>query len=840
MAIKKSEMYTSLYESCDKLRGGMDPSLYKNYILTLLFVKYISDKYAGMKYAPIKIPEGCGFEDFLKLRNTKNIGEEIDKALQRLSNHPENGQLSGMFRDVHFNDESKLGKGDEMVKKITKLLNIFTRPEFNFKNNKASGDDILGDAYEYLMRSFAVDSGKSKGQFYTPAEASRVLAGVLGISGIKLRENGEEGSVYAPACGSGSLLIRAANEAGCTVGIYGQEYDPVTAGLAKMNLVLHNMADGVIEAGNTFSDPRFLDEVDGRNELRKFDFVVVNPPFSLKNWTDGYVDYGRTAGWGEKPPEKNGDYAWVMHVMKSLKAEGRAAIILPLGVLFRGNAEEVIRKTIVDRGFLEGIIAFPPNIFFGTGIPACVLVITRASATMRGGVFMIDASRDFVKDGDKNRLRERDIEKIVSTYRDKRQEPHYSRFVQWGEIKQKNGYNLNIPRYIDSGIKEDVQDIDGHLNGGIPSADIDGLAKFWTAFPSLRGKLFKPVRTGYEALNCPPDGVRNAIRDDKEFKMYALKVAEAFKKWADGTRERFAGIGTTTEVKHFIKAPSMELIDAFRDIGLLDIYDVYEVLLSYWTGVMSDDVYLIADAGYAVGREIEVFVKEQLDKATGEPKLDKNGNPKVTVTGWDGKVIPRAILDRVYFAAEVAAKKKAESDAEEKASAFDEYVEEQTQEDVGDGKAGCLFDYLCKGEDGEASDDKVKVDAKKLNAAYKRLKKEKPQDEETLALAKYFELEAAKKEATKAAKEAAKKLEELEKAKYPALTDEELTTLIVDEKWLGSVRSGIDSLYDAVSNRLAERIAVLASRYESTLGELDREGADLEKSVAAHLKEMGY
>lgn len=255
---------------------------------------------------------------------------------------------------------------------------------------------------------------------------------------------------------------------------------------------------------------------------------------------------------------------------------------------------------------------------------------------------------------------------------------------------------------------------------------------------------------------------------------------------------------------------------------------------------MSDDVYLIADAGYAVGREIEVFVKEQFDKATGEPKLDKNGNPKVTVTGWDGKVIPRAILDRVYFAAEVAAKKKAESDAEEKASAFDEYVEEQTQEDVGDGKAGCLFDYLCKGEDGEASDDKVKVDAKKLNAAYKRLKKEKPQDEETLALAKYFELEAAKKEATKVAKEAAKKLEELEKAKYPALTDEELTTLIVDEKWLGSVRSGIDSLYDAVSNRLAERIAVLASRYESTLGELDREGAELEKSVAAHLKAMGY
>ena len=835
MAIKKSEMYSSLYESCDKLRGGMDPSLYKNYILTLLFVKYISDKYAGMMYAPIKIPEGCGFEDFLRLRNTKNIGEEIDKALQRLSNDPANGQLTGMFRDVHFNDESKLGKGDEMVKKITKLLNIFTRPEFNFKNNKASGDDILGDAYEYLMRSFAVDSGKSKGQFYTPAEASRVLAGVVGISGIRPRENGEDWSVYDPACGSGSLLIRAANEAGCTVGIYGQEYDSVTAGLAKMNLVLHNMATGVIEAGNTFSEPRFIDEVDGKSELRKFDFVVVNPPFSVKNWKDGYVDYGRTAGWGEVPPEKNGDYAWVMHVMKSLKQDGRAAIILPLGVLFRGNAEETIRRTIVDRGFIEGIIAFPPNIFFGTGIPACVLVLTRASAMMRGGIFMIDASRDFVKDGDKNRLRERDIEKIVSTYRARREEPHYSRFVQWGEIKTRNGYNLNIPRYIDCGVREDVQDINGHLNGGIPTADIDGLDKFWAVFPSLRGKLFKTIRPGYEALNCSPDEVCNSIRDDREFKMYALKVAESFKKWADRVRERFATIGTTTDVKHFIHAPSMELIEVFRNVGLLDIYDVYEVLLSYWTGVMSDDVYLIADGGYAVGREIEVFLKEQLDKATGEPKIDKKtGKPKVTETGWDGKIIPRAILDRIYFADEVAELKKAEAEADAKASEFDEYVEEQTQEE------GCLFDYLAKGDDGETTDDKTKLDAKKLSATFKKLKKEKPEDEETLALAKYFELESAKKTAAKAAKDAAKKLEELEKAKYPALTDEELETLIVDEKWLRSVRSGIDSLYEAVSNRLAERIAVLASRYEATLGELDREGAELEKAVAGHLKEMGY
>jgi type I restriction enzyme M protein len=531
--------------------------------------------------------------------------------------------------------------------------------------------------------------------------------------------------------------------------------------------------------------------------------------------------------------------------MKSLKQNGRAAIILPLGVLFRGNAEGTIRKAIVDRGVLEGIIAFPPNIFFGTGIPACVFVIDKAGAAKRDGIFMIDASRGFMKDGDKNRLRERDIEKIVSTYRARREEPHYSHFVRWDEIKRRYKYNLNIPRYIDPGANEDTQDIDGHLNGGIPSADIDGLGKFWKEFPSLRGKLFKTLRAGYEALNGSPDEVRDMIRGDAEFQAYAGKVADAFANWAAGMRGVFAGIVTDTNPKQFIRAPSMELMESFKGVGLLDVYDVYEVLLSYWTDVMSDDVYLIVDWGYGAGRETEDFKKEQLDKKTGLPKIDKKtGLPKVTITGWDGRIIPRAVLDRVYFSNEVADVRKAEAEAESSASAFNEYVEEQTQE------GGCLFEYLTNADDGGAdgggadgggeTDDKVKLDKRKINADFRELKKTKPSDEDTLAIARYLDLEKAKKAAAKAAKEAAKRLEDLEKAKYQALTDEELKTLIVDEKWLATIRSGIDSLYGAVSNRLAERIAELAARYEATLGELDRECAELEAAVAAHLREMGY
>ena len=361
MAIKKNELYSSLWASCDKLRGGMDASQYKDYILTLLFVKYVTDKFQGVKYADITVPEGGSFDDLVALKGNKNIGEEMDKVIAKLAEAGENN-LRGVIDNAHFNDEAKLGSGKEMVDKLTGLIAIFQRDEFNFKKNKASGDDILGDAYEYLMRHFATESGKSKGQFYTPAEVSRILAKVIGIDSIEERDEGY--SVYDPACGSGSLLIRAADEAPFEIAIWGQEKEVTTAGLAKMNLVLHNKAAGEIRAGNTFSAPRYFEEGSDDEVLKRFDFAVANPPFSLKNWTDGLKDYGRFDGYGDRPPEKNGDFAWLLHILKSLKSTGKAAVILPHGVLFRGNAEATIRKAIIDKGYIKGIIGLPANLFY--------------------------------------------------------------------------------------------------------------------------------------------------------------------------------------------------------------------------------------------------------------------------------------------------------------------------------------------------------------------------------------------------------------------------------------------------------------------------------------------
>lgn len=345
------------------------------------------------------------------------------------------------------------------------------------------------------MRHFATESGKSKGQFYTPSEVSRVLSKIIGIN-----KNNSTASttIYDPTCGSGSLLIKAGEEAEKSVTLFGQEMDIATVALASMNMVLHNQAQNLhgIKQGNTISDPKFL-KIDGTIET--FDYAVANPPFSFSSWTNGLIDdktkavadkYNRFAGFGT-PPDKNGDYAFLLHIIKSLKTKGKGAIILPHGVLFRGGAEGEIRKNLINKGYIKGIIGLPANLFYGTGIPACIIVVDKEDAEKRKGIFMIDAGKEFMKDGNKNRLREQDIHKIVDVFNKQLELPKYSRIVLLEEISDaKNDYNLNIPRYIDSQEAEDIQDIEAHLLGDIPNADIEALEKYWSVYPTLKKVLF--------------------------------------------------------------------------------------------------------------------------------------------------------------------------------------------------------------------------------------------------------------------------------------------------------------------------------------------------------------
>src|ERR1035437_871748 len=446
MAIKKSELYSSLWASCDELRGGMDASQYKDYVLVLLFVKYVSDKAASQKDYLLDVPKGGRFADMVALKGDKEIGDKMNKIISKLA---EANDLKGVIDVADFNDTDKLGKGKDMVDRLSNLVGIFEG--LDFAANRTEGDDLMGDAYEYLMSHFAIESGKSKGQFLTPSEVSRIMAKVIGLGRAKSASQ----SVHDPTCGSASLLLKTHDEAksrtGLDLAIYGQEMDNATAALARMNMILHDCPTAEIWKDNTLSSPHFKDARTGA--LKTFDFVVANFPFSTKAWSNGFDPandlFGRFA-FGI-PPKKNGDYAFLLHILACLKSTGKGAVILPHGVVFRGGAEAAIRREVVRRGYIKAIIGLPANLFYGTGIPACIIVLDKENANARKGIFMIDASKAFIKDGNNDRLRAQDIPKIVDSFTRLAEIPRYSRMVSLTEVSDaKNDFNLNLPRYIDS------------------------------------------------------------------------------------------------------------------------------------------------------------------------------------------------------------------------------------------------------------------------------------------------------------------------------------------------------------------------------------------------------
>ena len=822
MAVKKSQLYSSLWASCDKLRGGMDASQYKDYILTLLFVKYVSDKYKDDPYGAIAIPEGASFEDLVNLKGDKNIGEKIDILIAKLA---EANNLTGIINNAHFNDEAKIGKGEEMIDKLTGLISIFQRPELDFKNNKAEDDDLIGDAYEYLMRNFATASGKSKGQFYTPAEVSRILAKVIDISKCK----DKNATIYDPACGSGSLLVRAANEAPFSLAIYGQEKDISTAGLAKMNLVLHNKASGEIHSDNTFSDPWYKDDND-ETKLRKFDYIVANPPFSMKNWMDGLKPYGRFDDFDEMPPEKNGDYAWLLHIIKSMKNQtGKAAVILPHGVLFRGNAEETIRKNIINRHLIKGIIGLPANLFYGTGIPACIIVLDKENTENRTGIFMIDASHGFIKDGDKNRLREQDIYKIVTTFNSMIEVSGFSRFVPFDEIINKNSYNLNIPRYIDSTEKEDLQSIEAHLYGGIPQDDIDNIPHFWNVFPNLKNQIFGEYSKGFYKLLIQKDDVHKTISENIEFLEYNKKVNNTYNEWKKIANPVLTNLNSTDSNKEIILNLSEEILEKFSKLELLDKYDVYQVLLAYWNETMNDDVLLIIqdELGYNLAKITDDIKEEPKESKKAKKDSAKEKKPKEPkIIGWEGRLIPKQIVLDAFFALEQKEIEKAEEKLSQTESEFEEFIENNSDEN------GYFTDYM---------GDDEKIDSKKITSRVKLLTKEKKtQNEEYKILNNYVDYESSIKSQKKHITELKKVLDDNCRNRYKTFTDEEIKDLLVNRKWYKAIDDGIQNLYITVANHLTKRIVELYERYENTLSELNTKLAEEEKVVFGHLTQMGF
>ena len=783
MPIKKSELYSSIWKSCDELRGGMDASQYKDYVLVLLFVKYVSDKYAGQKNPLIIIPKGGSFKDMIAAKGDKDIGNKMNIIIAALAK--ENG-LKGVIDLTDFNDPDKLGKGKEMVDRLSKLVAIFENPALDFTKNRAEGDDLLGDAYEYLMRHFATESGKSKGQFYTPAEVSRIMAKVIGVSEAVSANT----TIYDPTCGSGSLLLKAADEAKVKISIYGQEMDNSTAGLARMNMILHDNPSAEIWKDNTLSEPHYKEK---NGQLKQFDYAVANPPFSTSAWKSGFDPEHDAFGRFEDgmPPEKNGDYAFLQHLLRSLKSTGKGAIILPHGVLFRGGAEGVIRRNLISKGYIKGIIGLPANLFYGTGIPACIIVLDKENAAGRKGIFMINASQGFVKDGNKNRLRHQDLHKIVDVFTRQLDVPKYARIVPLAEISDpKNDYNLNIPRYIDNSEEEDLQDIAAHLLGGIPNHDLDKLNAYWKVLPSLQVQLFEAgARAGYSQMKVDASQVKPTIFNHPEFSAFNQGITALFSTWMKRNKPLLSALEAGSHPKALIETLSEDLLTAFAPAPLIDKYDVYQALMTYWSETMQDDVYMIAIDGWVANPEL----------------------------------IPAELIVRRYFSVEQKGIETLSAEQEALIAQMDELNEEHGGED------GLLEG--AKSEKGKVSKATIKVRLKDLTVDDK--------DEADL-LNRYLQLIEDAAEVGKKVKDAQKKLDELVAKKYATLSADEIKTLVIDDKWFTTLAANLEAQTQAIATQFAGRIKELAERYTVPLPQLTDEVETLTNKVEVHLKKMGF
>ena len=455
--IRQEEVNTVCWNACDTFRGAVDPAEYKNYILVFLFFKYLSDiwkdhyeqyekQYGSdkelierkMKRERFVIPKDCTFDDIYRQRKAANIGEIINVALENIE-EANKVKLEGVFRNIDFNSESNLGEPKDRNRRLKSLIEDFNDNRLDLRPSRINNEDIIGNAYEFLISRFASDAGKKAGEFYTPREIAILLAKLL---------NPKAGyRICDPTVGSGSLLIRLAREIGSkNYSLYGQESNGSTWALAKMNMYLHGVDDARIEWGDTLNNPKLIED----DKLMKFDIVVANPPFSLEKWgADSAGSDRHKRFWRGIPPKSKGDFAFISHMIEtSVKNNGKVGVITPHGVLFRSASEGKIRKQLIDENLLEAVIGLPANLFYGTSIPTTILIFNRAKKTE--DVLFIDASKDYAEGKRQNSLRDEDIEKIVNTYNEFKTIEKYSYRANYKEISEDNDYNLNISRYVDT------------------------------------------------------------------------------------------------------------------------------------------------------------------------------------------------------------------------------------------------------------------------------------------------------------------------------------------------------------------------------------------------------
>ncbi|MBO4126928.1 type I restriction-modification system subunit M [Streptococcus suis] len=850
--ITSEEIKLRLWNGANELRGSMDASRYKDYMLGLMFYKFLSDQtlktYANLsgvskesdwyqEYILTHQEYGTELEKMIQdnlgyfvrpehLYQTwvKDMNEgrfEVQKVTDSLSQFErsiavanDSDDFQGLFASSTLDlTDTALGSNlNERSKNIQALIRLFEDLDMVALQN----GDVLGDAYEYLIGQFAMESGKKAGEFYTPHQVSEVMAQIVAT-------NSSISSIYDPTVGSGSLLLTVkkhlSEDKQKSLNYYGQEKNTATYNLTRMNLLLHGVRPEKmsIKNGDTLSQD-WPEDPERPNEGVQFDAVVMNPPYSVKNWNRSGLKPSdpRFEIAGVLPPDSKGDFAFLLHGLYHLGMQGTMAIVLPHGVLFRGAAEGEIRKRLLEKNQIDAVIGLPSNLFTNTGIPVCIIILKK-NRDLNEPVLFIDASRNFIKAGKQNALQEKDIAKIVDVYTNRTEEDGYSHLASRQELIQ-NDYNMNIPRYVTALDEEIPHDVDAHLYGGIPKKNIDSLSVLNQTVKEVLDNAFSENRPGYLTLHQSIEEFSRAILSSPVVRAEYEQVQSTIVAFIEEYWTKLHRLQMETNTRLLKEAMLADIKKRLSQFDQIDIYEGYQIIAEIWTKTLTHDAELIEQLGfYEAGR-------------TREPNMVAKGKNKEKVQdGWNGVIIPNSLLASECYGEELAYIESLKNRISEIDSEVSELVENAKVEDSEEYNA--LFDVLKKNEDGEALDS---FEGKLVKAALKEAVKGTT---EFGFLKQVDDLSKEKSTVAKDIKTKEQELKELVSNRIQVLTDEEVDQLLY-KKWFGHVT---DKALELVELPLKAEIAIieeLHNRYAETLDDMDAEIALLETELENLMKEL--
>lgn len=857
MITTSEEIKRRLWDGANDLRGSMDASRYKDYMLGLMFYKFLSDQTlatfrstAGVSKSANDVQEyerayqqlGDTLSGMIQkvlgyyvlpehlyqtwVKDIRNGDFELQKVMDSLNSFERNIEVKGDADDfkglfstsiIDLTDSALGNDLNKRSKNIKDLILLFADLDMVDLQN----GDVLGDAYEYLIGQFASSAGKKAGEFYTPRQVSEVLAQIV----VK---SSNISSVYDPTVGSGSLLLTVGKHlnkgAQRDLHYYGQEFITETYNLTRMNLLLHGVRpeNMDIKNGNTLAED-WPEDPERPEEGVQFDAVVMNPPYSDSKWNKHEdkplkVSDPRFAYFGVLPPDSKGDFAYLMHGLYHLGQKGTMAIVLPHGVLFRGGTEGQIRKRLLEKNYIDAVIGLPSNMFTNTGIPVCVMILKK-NRGLSDPVLLLDSSEHFVKIGKQNVLREKDIAQIVDTYVDKTEVAGYSHLADRQEIIE-NEYNLNIPRYVEAIDSEIPQDVDGHLLGGIPMKNIADLKVLNSIVKDVLDKALTPLREGYVELNESVDDLTKEVLADERVKNKSAEVEGKVTEYLQKYWGKLINVDSETELEDLRDEMLAEIKQILSKFGYLDAYAGYQIIAEIWKNTLFNDTELIAGMGfYTAGRTRE---PNMVTKGTGQNKYEEQD-------GWIGAIVPNDLIAKNLYSELVQKIADSKEQLTATESELSELVEAAKVENSDENSI--LYDSIRKNKDDEPQDS---FDNKKIKAELKEAKKG---SDEYQLLHKVSTLMNQKSKLNTGIKNQEKELQGAVYDRIENLTNEEIDNLVY-EKWFGGIETKIVNLVEAPLKDELQILETLNTRYSTTLSDLEKETEQVESEFESLLSEL--